>query len=274
MQRPRERRIHGADVASEETIRSVPPPEPPRSGAIDCASTVTHAFPSAIVIACGLPPAAIVRALSVSGLILLTVPSPLLATHTDPAPNAIPAGDRPTGIVAVTDREPGSIRTTASSSESTTHTPPAPTVIPVGPLPTGIGVSSPLGSTRTTLSASVSVSHVAPLADRDPGRAGVRIKLRPALAGCPVETRQQARRGRDPNRVALRGDRPGPVRDDVTDPRDGPKRVEHGIDATDHDAARPRALDHPHTTGTGGDAGGGAANPDHAQRPQRPGINA
>src|SRR5665811_869035 len=112
---------------SEETIRSVPPPDPSDGGAIDRASTVTQTFPPAIASACGLPPTAIFEmTLSVLGLILVTVPSPLLATHTDPAPNATPAGDRPTGIVIVADRVPGSIRTTASSSESTTQTPPPP----------------------------------------------------------------------------------------------------------------------------------------------------
>jgi hypothetical protein len=117
----------------------------------------------AIVIACGLPPTVIVACtLLVWASTLVTVPSPLLATHTDPAPKATPAGDRPTAIVAVTDRVPGSIRTTLSSSESTTHTPPPPTVIAPGALPTAIGVSSPVGSTRTTLSASLSVSHIAP----------------------------------------------------------------------------------------------------------------
>ena len=114
------------------------------------------------MIACGLPPTAIVTDLSVIGLMRVTVPSPLFATHTDPAPKATPAGDCPTWIVALTDCLSGSIRTTASSSESTTHTPSPPTAIPVGASPTPIGVGSPLESTRTTLLASVSVSHVAP----------------------------------------------------------------------------------------------------------------
>jgi hypothetical protein len=94
--------------------------------------------------------------------IRVTVPSPLFATHTEPAPIATPAGARPTAIVSVTDRVAGSIRATLSSSEYATHTPPSPTAIPVGPLPTGIGVSTPVGSTRVTLSPSVSVSQVAP----------------------------------------------------------------------------------------------------------------
>jgi hypothetical protein len=95
-------------------------------------------------------------------LIRVTVPSPLLATHTDPAPNATAVGERPTGIVCVTDSVPGSILTSLSSSESTTHTAPSPTVMPLGPSPTGMGFTKPVaGSTRTTLSASVSVSHTA-----------------------------------------------------------------------------------------------------------------
>src|SRR5580704_302004 len=94
----------------EETIRSVPPSGAPPLGAIDCSSTVTQAFPSAIVIACGLPPTAIVAFFWVYGSNLVTVPSPLFATHTDPAPKATPAGDCPTGIVALTDRVSGSMR--------------------------------------------------------------------------------------------------------------------------------------------------------------------
>ena len=94
---------------------------------IVCWSTVTHARPSAIVIACGLPPTEIVAwILSVRGSIRVTVPSPLLATHTEPAPTATPAGECPTAIVVVTDSVIGSIRTTALSSESATHTAPSP----------------------------------------------------------------------------------------------------------------------------------------------------
>ena len=82
------------------SIRSVPPPDARSVGLIVCASTVTHARPSAIVIACGLPPTVIVAStLLVRGSIRVTVPSPLLATHTEPAPTATPAGERPTGIV-------------------------------------------------------------------------------------------------------------------------------------------------------------------------------
>ena len=259
----------------EETIRSVPPRDPPRVGAIDCASTVTHAFPPAIVIACGLPPTAIVAiALSVLGLMRVTVPSPLLATHTDPAPTATPAGERPTGIVAVTDRVPGSIRTTASSSESTTHTPPAPTAIPVGALPTAIGVGSPLGSTRTTLLASVSVSQIAPSPSAIP--AGLAFGSS-CLAKCSVrrvEARQQAGGRSDPDRVALRGDRPGPARNDVADPNGGAERVELGIHAADEDTARFQArvqirLDHPHAIRTGCDTCGRAEDRDCPLRAQR-----
>ena len=89
----------------------------------------------------------------------VTVPSPLLATQTEPAPTATPAGDSPTGIVARHRPGAGSIRMTASSTVSATHTPPSPTAIPLGPLPTAIGVVRPVGSTRVTLSAVLSVTH-------------------------------------------------------------------------------------------------------------------
>ena len=206
--------------SDEEAIRSVPPPDPPAVGAIDCASTVTHTRPSATVSACGLPPTAIVAiGLLVLGLIRVTVPSPLLATHTDPAPNATPAGERPTGIVAVTARVPGSIRTTASSSESATHTPPPPTAIPVGPLPTGDRRRQP-GRVDPNHVVGVAVGEPdRAVAERDPGRAGVRDRAaRATLPGRGVQARQQARGRRDPDRVALRRDGPRPARDDIADP--------------------------------------------------------
>ena len=74
----------------------------------------------------------------------------------------MPAGEFPTGIVVFTAVVPGSIRTTALSSESATHTPPSPTAIPSGPFPTAIAVSSPVGSRRVTLLASLSVIHTTP----------------------------------------------------------------------------------------------------------------
>ena len=224
-------------TSSEETIRSVPPPEPPRFGAIDCASTVTHTLPSAIVSACGLPPTGIVAiGLLVLGLMRVTVPSPLLATHTDPAPNATPAGDRPTGIVAVTERVPGSIRTTASSSESTTHTPPAADRDP------GRSVAD---GDRRRQPGRVHPDHVVgfgvgepdrPIAERDPGRAGVRIDLVRGFSSHGVHARQQARRGCDPDRVALRRDRPRPARDDIADPHAAAEHVELGVDPADERA--------------------------------------
>src|SRR5438270_4558546 len=104
-----------------------------------------------MVIACGLPPTVIVAiTLSVRGLIRLIVPSPLLATQTEPPPTATPAGERPTGIVVTTDWVAGSIRFTVPSSSLATQTPSALTTIPLGPLPTAIGVDRPVGSTRAT----------------------------------------------------------------------------------------------------------------------------
>ena len=131
---------------------------------IVCASTVTHARPPAMVIACGLPPTAIVAiGLLVVGSIRVTVPSPLLATHTEPAPTATPVGERPTAIVSVTALVPGSIRTTLSAPVTATQTPPPPTAIPLGPGPTASGVTRPVAlSTRITLPAKLSVIHAAP----------------------------------------------------------------------------------------------------------------
>ena len=71
----------------------------------------------------GLPPTSIVAAgVPVVASIRVTVPSPLLATHTEPSPTASPFGESPTGMVAVTAAVVGSMRTTASSSLSTTQT--------------------------------------------------------------------------------------------------------------------------------------------------------
>ncbi len=75
-----------------ESSTTVPPPATSPLGGIVCASTVTHARPPATVIACGLPPTAIVVVLSLLGSMRVTVPSPLLATHTEPAPIETPAG--------------------------------------------------------------------------------------------------------------------------------------------------------------------------------------
>src|SRR5438270_8746682 len=115
-------------TSSWDSIRRVPPPDARRLGLIVCASTVTQTRPSAIVIACGLPPTVIFAwTLLVRGSIRVTVPSPLSATHTDLAPTATAEGERPTGMVVVTDGVPGSIRAILSSSEYATHTPPSPT---------------------------------------------------------------------------------------------------------------------------------------------------
>ena len=83
----------------------------------------------------------------------LTVPSPLLATQTEPAPTAIPVGAFPTLIVLVTALVSGSMRATASSPFSVTHTPPSPTATPLGSWPTAIAVRRPVASTRVTVSA-------------------------------------------------------------------------------------------------------------------------
>ena len=145
-----------------ETSRAVPPSAATSVAGIVSASTVTQARPLATAIACGLPPTAIVAIfLSVTGSMRVTVPSPLFATHTEPAPSETPVGECPTGIVAVTAFVLGSIRTISSSSVSATHTPPSPTAIPLGPWPTASDLTKPVGSTRVTLLASASVTHTA-----------------------------------------------------------------------------------------------------------------
>jgi hypothetical protein len=67
-------------------------------------STVTQTRSCATTMPLGLPPTAIVRVESSTGSMRVTVPSPLFATQTAPAPTAIPRGPRPVGIVVVTAR--------------------------------------------------------------------------------------------------------------------------------------------------------------------------
>src|SRR2546428_4037866 len=69
--------------------------------------------------------------LFVPGSILETVPSPLFATQTAPAPYAMPTGARPTGI-ELTDSVLGSIRDTAPWAVPVTQTAPPPTATPLG----------------------------------------------------------------------------------------------------------------------------------------------
>ena len=247
-------------TSDEETIRSVPPSGAPRLGAIDCSSTVTQAFPSAIVIACGLPPTVIVACtLSVVGSIRVTVPSPLLATHTDPAPYATPAGDRPTGIVAVdrsrvgVDPDDGIIERIGDP-----HSAPA----------NGDTGGCVADRDRGQQPARVDPHHVAglwvgepygALADCDPGGTGIRIKLPDLLACGPFEARQLApSMGRPrPSCPAWRSPPPRsgstlPIRATV------PNVLNIGIHATHQHTARPRALNHPQATRTCGDASGRA----------------
>ena len=215
------------------TIRSVPPPAPPARR--DRLRIDRHPYPpvrdrerlrAAPNRDCRLD-------WSVVGLIRVTVPSPLLATHTDPAPTATPAGDSPTGIVSVTARVSGSIRTSRVVERvDDPHAARRPPRSPVGPLPTAIGVTTPVGSTRTTLLASLSVSHTAPsrsTAIPD----GLALGSTAALATVPVvgvRARQQPARRRNPDRVALGRDRTGAAGDDVADPHCRPRDIELGVD--------------------------------------------
>ena len=61
----------------------------------------------------------------VSGSMRVSVEAIELATHTPPAPTAIPSGPRPTGITEVFS-EPASMRVTVSSPLLVTHTAPWP----------------------------------------------------------------------------------------------------------------------------------------------------
>ena len=70
-----------------------------------------------------------------------------------------PGRSLPTGIVVVTARVLGSMRTTVSSLLLATQTPPAPSAIADGLPPTVIGVSNPVGSTRVTVPASLSATQ-------------------------------------------------------------------------------------------------------------------
>ena len=99
------------------------------------------------------------------------VPSPRLATHTEPWPTAMSCGSRPTGIRRPsTTSSRGSIRDTVPSPELTTQTNPPPIVSAVGKLPVRTGSPSTrleIGSIRVTVPAEP-VGHPRALgADRD-----------------------------------------------------------------------------------------------------------
>ena len=88
----------------------------------------------------------------------VTVPSPRLATHTEPCPTAMSCGSRPTGSRRpITTSSRGSIRATVPSPALTTHTKPAPTASAAGKLPVRTGSPSTrlaIGSMRVTVPAS------------------------------------------------------------------------------------------------------------------------
>src|SRR5689334_2800006 len=84
----------------------------------------------------------------------------LFSTQTAPNPVVISSGPRPTGTVAVTVFEAGSIRVTVPSVVLLTHTPPAPPAIPDGSRPTVILATTACeaGSTRRTVPGTSQVS--------------------------------------------------------------------------------------------------------------------
>ena len=101
----------------------------------------------------------------VTGSILVTVPSPPLATHTARGPAAMPSGWPPTPTGLLTAPVSGLIRTTVSSPWLATHTPPAPNAIATGSLPTGIGeptTASVAALTRSTVPSPLLATHRSP----------------------------------------------------------------------------------------------------------------
>jgi hypothetical protein len=95
--------------------------------------------------------------LFVRGSMRETVPSPLFATQTLPAPYAIPTGARPTVMAVATGPVSQAMRETVSLAVLVTHTAPPPTATPLGCKPTVIGATLGLfveGSMRVTLESS------------------------------------------------------------------------------------------------------------------------
>jgi len=74
----------------------------------------------------------------VTASIRVSVPSLLLATHTEPSPTAMPLGPLPTGIVSTTLFTVGLIQDTVPLHVFATHTEPAPTAIALGVETAGI----------------------------------------------------------------------------------------------------------------------------------------
>src|SRR5262249_32473108 len=99
-----------------------------------------------------------------SASILVTVSSPVLATHTEPPAQATPTGPFPTLIRWTAVFGAGSMPDTVPSRLFATHTLPFPTAIPLGSLPTVMVCTTRLSaaSIRETLSPSALVTQTAP----------------------------------------------------------------------------------------------------------------
>ena len=109
----------------------------------------------------------------VRGSMRETVPERLFATHTAPAPTAMPEGSRPTGISASTERVAGSIRDTVPSRLFATQIAASPAAIGPGPLPSGIvSVTAPAPAATIRLHRVVGAvgDPDGARADRHPGR--------------------------------------------------------------------------------------------------------
>ena len=222
--------------------------------AIVCASTVTQARPSAIVIACGLPPTAIVAiGLSVAGSMRVTVPSPLLATHTEPAPTrhagrGVPDRDRrrhrpgarvdPDDLVvervgdphaALADRDPARPMADGDRRHQPGGVDPDHVV--------GVGVGQPDGAG----------------ADSDPRRAGVRVELLGDAARRAVQPRQQPEDGATQSVPPPAATAPGPPGTTLPIRAVRPIASNSRVDAADRDSLeRPRWTLTTHTRSVGG----------------------
>src|SRR5215469_7441220 len=98
----------------------------------------------------------------VTASILDRVSEAVLATQTDPWPDAMALGPIPTGMVFTGSLAPGLTSDTVPSRLLATQTSPSATVTPTGPRPTWMSVTWSAALIRISRPAAPSVTHVAP----------------------------------------------------------------------------------------------------------------
>ena len=169
----------------------------------------------------------------------VTVPSPLLATHTEPAPTATPAGrapdrDRRPSPTAV----PGSIRTTAVVERVGDPHAALADRDPGRPVADRDRRQQP-GRVHPRDVVGFGVGHPdRAVADRDrrPGSAfGSTLLDRPPVAASRRVSSPED--GATQTALPCAATAPGPARDDVADPHRASERVELGVDAADRHAS-------------------------------------